>query len=420
MIGRGIGAVVSKGLGYLISGFGDYKIKGNTLMTGGLDPPEVINSVDNGGVIVRHREYLFDVLASETFNINTMPINPGIVETFPWLSNVAQHFEQYRIRGLLFEFKSLSSDAVLSAATSSALGSVIMATQYNALDVPFENKFQMENYEYANSSKPSLSFLHPVECVRSQTSVSELYVRGGVPAANSDIRLYDLGNFSIATVGMQAADGVAGELWITYEVELYKPKLLLPANLQDMWDFWSWTTGGSNANPFLTAVQAASATMTGSLLSGHTYAFPPALSEGIFLVTWDVLGTAANMTGPTLTYTNCTGINFFTNYTVTAIASGGSSCNRFFCTTIAEVDSINATIGYGTGMVLPSSPTAGDFAVARIPNGLNILKDKIGELPLEDGEEDLKELVQLVKFLCKDHPGVNALERNLKDKVILS
>ena len=49
-------------------------------------------------------------------------------------------------------------------------------------------------------------------------------MRNSAVPANADARLYDLGTFSIATVGMQADSGVAGELWCTFEVELLKPK----------------------------------------------------------------------------------------------------------------------------------------------------------------------------------------------------
>jgi hypothetical protein len=39
---------------------------------------------------------------------------------FPWLSNIAQNFESYKLRGLVFEFKSMSGDALTS--TNTALG----------------------------------------------------------------------------------------------------------------------------------------------------------------------------------------------------------------------------------------------------------------------------------------------------------
>lgn len=370
IIGSGLGSIVSKGLGYLISGFGDYKVNENTLMTGGLDPPQVVNAVDQGGVIIRHREYLKDILASINFSIEEFPLNPGLVQTFPWLSNVAQHFEQYKFRGVLFEFKTLSSDTVLSSATSSALGSVIMSTQYNALLPPFPDKFTMENYEFANSSKPSISFLHPVECMRGQTTLTELYVRGSDAPDGSDKRLYDLGNFYIATVGMQAASGVAGELWVTYEIELYKPKIASPLNIDELYDHWYLSTSATNTNPFTAAVHDEHSTFTGAAAT-NTYTFPKQLTDGLFLVFWHILGTSTLIAPPSITITNCNTVNLFTNNTSGRITTPASTLTRYFdfmCVDLTHGASASS-IAY-VGGTYPASPTSGDLFIVQLPSNV--------------------------------------------------
>ena len=71
----------------------------------------------------------------------------------------------------------MSADALNSVNT--ALGQVIMATDYNAANPPFAQKSEMENYEYGQSAKPSESAIHPIECARLQTTISELYTRAG-------------------------------------------------------------------------------------------------------------------------------------------------------------------------------------------------------------------------------------------------
>lgn len=207
-------------------GFGDYRVKSNSLKFGGMSPPMIVNSVQNGGIIVRHREYIADISTSVAFLNRNLPINPGMVTTFPWLAQVANAFEQYRFRGLAFEFKSLSADALVSGSTSVGQGSVIMATQYNSLSPGFSTKIEMENYEYANSCKPSCSFMHPVECDLRQTPNTPLYIRSGAIPADADERLYDMGNFNLATVGIPTGtdNNVCGELWATFEIEFFKPK----------------------------------------------------------------------------------------------------------------------------------------------------------------------------------------------------
>lgn len=158
-----------------------------------------------------------------------MPLNPALAETFPFLSQIADAYEEYRLRGLVFEFKSTSSEYVVGAGgtSSGALGTVIMATNYNAANNPaFTDKKSMENYQYAQSAAPTKSMLHQVECKGSGTPLKTLYLRTGPAAPNTDIRMYDLGNFCIATQGMitEVDNATIGELWVAYDVEFFKPK----------------------------------------------------------------------------------------------------------------------------------------------------------------------------------------------------
>lgn len=250
-IGRSLGTVVGRGYGgepgaqlgaklgsYLhyigkIFGSGDYmvspnSVKSNSLMTG-TQIPQFGGSKSE--VRIRHREYLGDIYTSITpggFNISTYSINPGVIATFPWLSQVASSsYQQYRFNGLIFEYRSMSADALNSVNT--ALGTVSMATEYDSIETVFTTKAQMENTEFGVSCKPSSSMIHPIECARNQTSVSELYVRSGLQIpSNADRRLYDLGSFSIATTGFQGSNVNIGELWCSYDISFLKPIMHKP------------------------------------------------------------------------------------------------------------------------------------------------------------------------------------------------
>lgn len=183
--------------------------------------PKVQNT--SMGVIVHHKEFLTDVLSSVAFTSQVFPLNPGLEATFPWLSRVAQNFEEWLPRGIVLEYRTTSSDTLIAA--NPALGSVILATQYNSVNPDFVNKQQMENYEGAISCKPSVSMIHQVETKRSQTVMDEMYTRIGPIPANADIRMYDLGKTQISVVGSQTTGNVIGELWVSYEIELRKPKI---------------------------------------------------------------------------------------------------------------------------------------------------------------------------------------------------
>jgi predicted nucleic acid-binding Zn ribbon protein len=78
--------------------------------------------------VITHREYITDIVTSSTagaFSYVTYSINPGQDSLFPWLSNIAQCFEAYKMHGLVFEYKSMSADALNS--TNTALGQVILS-----------------------------------------------------------------------------------------------------------------------------------------------------------------------------------------------------------------------------------------------------------------------------------------------------
>lgn len=230
-VGSALGGLLQKGI-YALTGFGDYQIQKNVLTeTNG--PPAVINR-SNKEFVVRHREYITDIYSASgtastpsAFANQVFSINPGDFNTFPWLSAVADKFETYRIEGMIFEFKSLYSDAVVTQ--NGSIGSVILATEYNAGAAPFPNKQYMENYEFAQSCKPSHSVLHPIECARSQNVLSELYVRPGPVPSGEDVKTYDFGDFQIASQGIplgSAGAAVAlGELWVSYQIALIKPKI---------------------------------------------------------------------------------------------------------------------------------------------------------------------------------------------------
>lgn len=396
MVGGGIGAFFGGAPGALagasigrgahklfksLTGWGDYKVCENSLMMGGMSPPQIINSSDRGGFIVRHREYLRDVLSTEDFTLQAFDINPGLSQSFPWLSGVAENFEEYRMRGLVYEFKSLSSDAVLSTASSSALGAVIMATSYNVLNPSFANKMEMENYEYANSSKPSLSFLHPIECKRTWTPVSELFTRvNGVPSGG-DQRLYDLGKFQIATVGQQVDGGVIGELWCTYEVELYKPKVgEEDAVMADAFDFTGTIDG---AAPFGEAeVRHPGSNLLGSIqrtVSRCIYQFPSGLQVGSrFLVNYVIVGSAnVTLVPPTFGVQNLEILNFYSGggQNITFTPESGATTTAFTLTCVVNVldedESDPRQLRFGVSGTLPNGLTVCSLAVTALPDDMS-------------------------------------------------
>lgn len=222
MMGRAAGEAISR-----ITGVGDYTVKSNTITT---ETATLTGEVPSFGKTdnstrVRHREFITDIIASATpnaFNNTSYVIQPGNSELFPWLSSMAQNYQQYRVHGMVFMFKSTTSD--YSAA--GALGKIALATNYNVRDAAFANMQELENAEFSVSGKPSLSRIHPVECAATNGVPLVKWVRDTqYDASGGDDRLYDVGKFQVATQGLPAttAGAIIGELWVTYDIEFFKP-----------------------------------------------------------------------------------------------------------------------------------------------------------------------------------------------------
>lgn len=299
MLGRGAGAVLSK-----IFGHGDYQVSNaSSIKDNSLVVANAANIPEFGtgrvSVRFRHREFLGDVISSGTagaFSIKSYSINPGLAASFPWLSQVVgSSFQQYRINGLTYEFRSMSSDALNS--TNTALGSVIMATDYDSPDAVFASKQQMENTEYGVSCKPSVNMMHAIECARGQTPVNELYIRAFSNPSNTDVRLYDLGRFSIATVGCQGTNVNLGELWATYEIDAFKaieqpPGFLAPSSAYTLSAVNSTSALGLSSTTPVTVIDQIGLRLVRS--SGtDTVIFPLSILPGVkYVVSYGILGAS--------------------------------------------------------------------------------------------------------------------------------
>lgn len=60
-----------------------------------------------GSITITHREYITDVKGSTTFSPIDYGINPGLGQTFDYLSNIADSYQYYKIDKLSFEYEPL-------------------------------------------------------------------------------------------------------------------------------------------------------------------------------------------------------------------------------------------------------------------------------------------------------------------------
>lgn len=231
--GGALGSAIGHGIS-TITGYGDYTVRSNSILKGGFsndlerspidDLPQFVRGAHT--VNVKHREYFGDLLVPGSpamFNNRGYVIQPSNAQLFPWLARIARQYQQYRIRGMVVEFKSNTTDY----AAAGPLGCVGIATNYNVADTKFDNLIEFQNCEFAVVSKPSRNILHAIECHPSIGRGEWLYVRdvgNEDPSIVQDPRNNDFGLLQICTSGLPGTAGqTLGQLWVSYDIEFAKP-----------------------------------------------------------------------------------------------------------------------------------------------------------------------------------------------------
>ncbi len=359
-----------------IFGCGSYKVKKNSFVNGGAVP--TFTAGNEEGMRVCHREYVGDITGSSAFSVstvsgwegilNTAYINPSNPFLFPWLSNQAVLYEEYEIHGLVVEYRP-TSGTYAGSSSSAALGYVIAATDYNVANKGFSSKTEMDSYEFATSTVPFTSMLHPVEC-KSQTLLWKRFYtfperRNFPPSANLSVtggnaigpvygsgQNYCPGFIQIATGGMPSSYTV-GELWVSYDISFYKPRLSpdIPKSYNSYESLTATATDRfgstiSNKNIYCP-------TLNVTFPTSNTMVIP---HPGDFKVSieWTGAGTSITAVSGVSTGANITAITELSSVSGTNhfLASGASASHTLYFTVSAYGTSTANTITYSglTGM----------------------------------------------------------------------
>jgi len=343
-----LGSVAGDTAGRFISklfGAGAYNVRENSIWNGTISKQVPSVNGSNEAIRFRHREFIGDINSTTVYTSNTFYLNPGLDDTFPYLAQLARAFQQYKFKGLVFEFKSTSANALNS--TNTALGTVALAVQYRTDASAFTSKQEILNEMWAVDGKPSEDILLPVECDSSMTTIPIQYIRTGSVPSGQDAKLYDLGKVTVATVGSQATATV-GELWVSYDVEFYKPHMISSTGLASEFALYS-RSGATAALPF-GSIQTASYDLIGITVSGTTISFPPNhAGKYHIMVRWK--GTTQVITLGNRALTNCTYYYGLENHTEPEAQ--------------VPVDGVNSVAFTYTAMItIPFQTTFATFAIA--------------------------------------------------------
>ncbi len=333
-----------------IFGLGAYKMKANSLYDSSTGSQVPFMHSTNESVVFRHREYLGDVSSSILFQSNPFAVNPGLQATFPYLSTIASAFQEYRFRGMVVEYKSTSSTVVTGANT--AMGTVSLVAQYRSDAPALTSKVAVLNEMWSAEGRPSDTFIMPIECDPKENPMRIQYVRTGALPAGADIKTFDLCKFSCVTQGQQTAGTVIGELWISYEVELYKPILASGANDLNIGSYSCVLSGVANATPLGTSGLTPVYDTIGIGKSATVISFPSGAS-GTYFVSWSVNNSSVAVVMPVVSATNGTITS------ANSTPNNGATSDELSWTGIISItsDSIDdvATITFGTAGTIPVS-----------------------------------------------------------------
>lgn len=162
---------------------------------------------------IRNSELVGNVAGSVDFAYTRYYVNPGMVNTFPWLSQEANRWEQYRFHSLRFRY--------VTRTATTTIGSIILSPEYNSRDPPPTTETEATNTQDAIEDSPWKN----ITCTLTPQSMFQAGPRKLVRAAMiaGDINIYDVASLYVASIGMVGTDTV-GKLWVDYDVELFVPQ----------------------------------------------------------------------------------------------------------------------------------------------------------------------------------------------------
>lgn len=400
--GSRLGSVIGEGVQSFANalGFGEYHIQQNSCMSMidmGTSPPRVKNTNRGEAMVFNHREYLGDLSTGtgtpSVFDLQEYSLNIGNSTLFPFGAKVAENFQEWELRGMLVELKSLSSNT----STTLSLGSMFVAVDYNSLDPAPASKTELENLEYACSNKPSDSILMPVECARKNDVLTHLYIAVDGDYQGGDKRLYDIGRLFVGSFGCPAAGAPIAEIWITYEIALFKPHIHPLRSASEPGTAVHCTFAAvANNDAFGGASIVAGGNIDILFDSSHSFTLPPNdTSIPInYQIAYSCSGTGAVALALPIppTVTDATVLSVWQDGTLGTIqtcSNTGNSSTRaimIFTIQVAGHTSNRPIVDFGVGLVLPTSGTnvVGDLYVNQMPNTVFLVNETSAEKALED------------------------------------
>lgn len=196
-------------------------------------PVRVQAPTETGAMVVSHTEFVSNVYApsSSEFSKQVYDVNPGLENTFKWLSSIAGQYKEYELVQCIFSFKSTVSDMQTA---NGVIGKVMMASEYNVGDktARYDTAQELMADIGSVSAKLTNGLVFGIECDPSKLKDGGQkkcikYVRTRGLRQHQDIQDFDWARLTVATsdVPQILFDQCIGELHVTYTVKLCRPTI---------------------------------------------------------------------------------------------------------------------------------------------------------------------------------------------------
>lgn len=175
---------------------------------------------------VKKSEFISSITDAASFTVVQFPINPGLSETFPWLSAIAVRYDEYIFHSLTFEY--------ITRTATTTISSVVLAPDYDAIDPIPADEATITSYQDAIED----SCWKDIKCYLSKRNMFPngfKYVRDRAVAG--DLKTYDAGNLFVSVDG--ATTNVLGKLWVHYDVEFRAPQISATAPSSSKLSRWN-------------------------------------------------------------------------------------------------------------------------------------------------------------------------------------
>jgi len=214
-----------------------------------------------GTIVVNHTEFITDIYGipwdattvppsrTSDFQSFTLELNPGLSNTFPFLSQIAQNFEEFQFIQLVFEYHPKLSNNLTS--NDGQTGTLLFHTDTNPNNKPKSSK-QRLNQQFGTVDGRPIDFLdHGIECDPNKLpGDGHRFVRTEPITEGQDKLNYDhgLSQFAVCSTPQELSNEVLGELHVYYTVKLIKPRCysLYGLGLERDEFKWKWSSGDND------------------------------------------------------------------------------------------------------------------------------------------------------------------------------